>query len=153
MGARDHTSEACDRVGKSVSARSIITAITERQISDDTRLRRVVALFQRELGGVFGNAKVRRRNRRYEIDVAVYEKPIPASGEAYRMSRRQIVSWIKQASDRAHPRLYRRLQVDVQPWQVGRVSRKLFAPVRVLVDAAQPQQPASQSVEQQQNEP
>ena len=60
-----------------VSVRRLLIALTERQISDETRLRRVVALFQRRLGDVFGNAQARRRNRRYELDVAVYEKPLP----------------------------------------------------------------------------
>lgn len=147
MGARKHASKACGRVGKSVSVRRIITAIVEQQVSDATRLRRVVALFQRELGEVFGNAKVRRRNRRYEIDVAVYEKPVPGSGRAYRMPPRQITAWVKQAADKAHPRLYKRVRVDVQPWTVGRVSHKLFAPVKVVVDAVQAQQPALQGID------
>lgn len=129
-----------------MSVRRLIIALTERQISDETRLRRVVAFFQRQLGDMFGNVQVRRRNRRYELDVAVYEKPLPG-GRAYRMPDRQIKSWIKLAADKAHPRLYKRIRVAVQPWQAGRVSKKLFAPVKVIVDAAQPQQAVAQSLE------
>ena len=121
-----------------------MAALCEQQMSDDTRLRRVVAFFQRELGDTFGNASVKRRNRRYEIDLAVYEKPIPGGAKPYRMNKRQIVAWIKNAADRAHPRLYRRLRVDVQPWLVGRVSHKQMCPVKVYVDAVQPQAPAEE---------
>jgi hypothetical protein len=121
-----------------VSVRRYFTALTEREISDATRLRRVVAFFQRQLGGVFGNATARRRNHRYELDLAVYEKPMPGGG-AYKMSERQIRTWIKMVADKTHPRLYKRLQVDVQPWRVGRVSKKLFAAVHIIVDAEQSQ--------------
>jgi hypothetical protein len=96
----------------------------------------VVALFQRKLGDIFGNASVRRRNRRYEIDVAVYETPMPG-GRSYQMPARQIKEWIRQAAEKAHPRLYKRLTVNIQPWESGRVSHKLFAHVQVLIDAAQ----------------
>jgi hypothetical protein len=118
-------------------------------MSDATRLRRVVAFFQRQLGDVFGNAQARRRNHRFELDVAVYEKPLP-SGNAYKMSEKQIRSWIKLAADKAHPRLYKRVRVDIEPWRVGRASKKLFAPVRIVVDAAGAQAPAA---EYQANEP
>jgi hypothetical protein len=111
--------------------------LAERQLGDATRLKRVVALFQRELGDIFGNARVRRRNRRYELGVAVYEKPVQRTGQAYRMTDRQIRVWIKQAADRAHPRLYRRMRVQTGPWQQGRVSQKLYSPVTIRIDANQ----------------
>lgn len=120
-----------------MTVRSLITALTEREISDSTRLRRVVALFQRQLGDYFGNAQVKRRNRRYHIDVAVYEKPLPGEDAGYKMSERQIKSWVRLAAERAHPRLPKRVAVDVGPWQFGRVSKKLFAPVHIVVDAEQ----------------
>ena len=119
-----------------MTARQYLVSITERQLSNEMRLRRVVALFQRELGDIFGNATVRRRNRRYEIDMAVYERPLPG-GKAYRMPNRQVTEWIRQASVKAHPRLYKRLTLNIEPWRMGHTSRKLFAPVKVLVDATQ----------------
>lgn len=122
-----------------MTVQQILSEITERQLSDATRLRRVVALFQRELGNTFGNASVKRRNRRYEIDVAVYEKPIPG-GHAYKMPTRQVYEWVRQAAAKAHPRLYKRLQVDLQPWQQGRTSKKLFAHLKIMVDANQDQE-------------
>ena len=109
--------------------------ITERQLSDDTRLRRVVALFQRRLGQIFKNASVRRRNRRYEIDVAVYETPM-RGGRGYRMPERQIREWIRQAAETAHPKLYKRMTVNIEPWKSGHVSNKLLAPVRITIDAS-----------------
>ena len=115
-----------------------LNRLTERQLSDETRLRRVTALFQRQLGEIFGNASVRRRNRRYEIDVAVYETPL-AGGRTFRMPARQIREWIRQAAEKAHPRLYKRLSVDIGRWITGRVSSKLHAPVKILVDASQTQ--------------
>ena len=118
----------------------ILNRLTERQLSDQTRLRRVTALFQRQLGEIFGNASVRRRNRRYEIDVAVYETPLPG-GKTFRMPDRQIKEWIRQAAAKAHPRLYKRLSVDIGQWITGRVSNKLHAPVKVLVDANQDSAP------------
>ena len=106
-------------------------------MGDATRLRRAVAMFQRNLGKIFGNAGVRRRNRRYEIEVAVYETPIArtGAGRAYRMPERQIRAWIKTAADRVHPRLYRRVRVDVKPWKMGWVSKRVFCPVMINVDA------------------
>lgn len=98
-------------------------------------MRRVVALFQRTLGSLFGNASVRRRNRRYEIDVAVYERPT-LGGKPYQAPERQIKEWIRQAALRAHPRLYKRLTVNIEPWIIGRKSRRLFAPVKIIVDAS-----------------
>jgi hypothetical protein len=112
----------------------VLNQLTERQLSDDTRLRRVTALFQRHLGSIFGNASVRRRNRRYEIDVAVYETPL-GGDKTFRMPARQIKEWIRQAAAKSHPRLYKRLSVDIGPWSIGRVSSKYYAPVRILVDA------------------
>lgn len=117
--------------------RRILALLAERQISDETRLRRVVAVFQRELGAIFGNASVRRRNRQYEIQMAVYEKPIPDTGQSYRPAPRRISAWVKHAADRAHPRLYKRIHVDMEPWRVGHSSSKLFCPVRITVDARQ----------------
>jgi hypothetical protein len=108
--------------------------IIEQQLSDETALRRVVALFQRKLGSIFGNASVRRCQRRYEIDLAVYETPIQG-GQAHRMSDRQIREWVRQAALRAHPRLYTRLEVNIGKWTGGRVSQKQFVPVQILVDA------------------
>jgi hypothetical protein len=119
-----------------VTTRQFLTRITERQISDDTRLRRVVALFQRELGRVFNNASVRRRNRRYEIDFAVYEQPLPG-GRPFQMPDRQINEWIRQAALKAHPRLYKRLTVNIDRWRSGHASKKLFAPVKIFIDASQ----------------
>lgn len=119
-----------------MTSKQILDEIIERQISDATMLKRVVALFQRELGAIFGNASVKRRNHRYEIDVAVYEKPI-AGGESYRMPTRQVQEWVRQAAAKAHPRLYKRLQVNVQPWKHGHASKKLFAPLHITVDARQ----------------
>lgn len=119
-----------------LSAIQILNQLTERQLGDETRLRRVTALFQRQLGEIFGNATVRRRNRRYEIDVAVYETPL-AGGRPFRMPDRQIKEWIRQAAAKAHPRLYKRLSVDIGRWTTGRVSNKLHAPVKILVDAVQ----------------
>lgn len=116
-----------------MSVRSLFVLI-ERQMSDETRLRRAVAIFQRQLGDVFGNASARRRNGRYELDIAVYEKPVPG-GRSYRMPDRQIRAWVKLSADRAHPRLHKRLRVEVQPWRMGHASNKLFAPVRVTVIA------------------
>jgi hypothetical protein len=113
--------------------RQNLELILERQISDETRLRRVVALFQRSLGEIFGNAMVRRRNRRYEVDLAVYETPIQG-GQSYRMPRRQIIEWIRQAAHKAHPRLYKRLKVDVSPWESGHASHKLYAPVKIYIE-------------------
>ena len=121
---------------ESATALQLLNWLVERQISDATRLRRVTALFQRELGAIFGNASVRRRNRRYEIDVAVYETPL-AGGQTFRMPERQIREWIRQAAAKAHPRLYKRLSVDIGRWTTGRVSNKLHAPVKILVDASQ----------------
>jgi hypothetical protein len=118
-----------------VTTRSLLGSLVERQISDATRLRRVVAHLQRNLGDIFGNAHVQRRNRRYEIRVAVYEKPIPGSGRAYRMPAQQIRAWVHHAAEQAHPRLPRRLSIAIQPWQGGRVSQKTFCPVLVNVDA------------------
>jgi len=115
----------------------ILALLVERQISDETRLKRVVALFQRELGAIFGNASVQRRNRQYQIKVAVYEKPIPQSGQSYRPPARRISAWVKHAADKAHPRLYRRLSLNVEPWRAGHASHKLFCPVTVTVDASQ----------------
>lgn len=114
----------------------MLDELTERQLSDETRLRRVVAFFQRELGAVFGNARVLRRNRRYEVIVAVYEKQL-ASGRVYRMPSRQIMEWIRQAANKAHPRLYKRMTIDIRPWKVGGFTHKQFAPVFIQVDAAQ----------------
>ena len=116
----------------------VINYLAERQISDRTRLQRVVGLFQRELGAVFGNASVRRRNRRFEINLAVYEKPL-VGGRAFQMPDRQIREWIRQAAEKAHPRLYKRLTVAVQPWKSGSVTHRLFAPVQILVDASESQ--------------
>jgi hypothetical protein len=118
-----------------VTSQQILAEITERQLSDETRLRRVVAFFQRELGAIFGNAQVRRRNRRYEINLAVYEKPLAAQRN-YRMPDRHIAEWIKQAAAKAHPRLYKRLSVQIHPWKQGGFTHKLFAPVTVFVDAS-----------------
>lgn len=118
----------------------MLNALVERELSDDTRLRRTVAFFQRELGEIFGNAQAQRRNRRYEIQIAVYEKPIPGSGRAYRMPEKQIRSWVKVAADRSHPRLYRRVRVDVEPWKVGHATNKAYCPVLVSVDATQREQ-------------
>lgn len=126
-----------------MTAQQILTEISERQISDDTRLRRVVALFQRELGDIFGNASVKRRNRRYEIDVAVYERP----GRMIKMPDRMITEWIRKAAEKSHPRLYKRMTVNIQPWTTGRVSHKLFAPVKILIDATPTQQPSGQADE------
>jgi hypothetical protein len=120
-----------------VTARQILNQLTERQLSDDTRLRRVVALFQRRLGEIFKNASVRRRNRRYEIDVGVYETPMKG-GRAYRMPDRQIKEWIRQAAASAHPKLYKRMTVNILPWTSGRVSNRLLAPVKITIDASQP---------------
>ncbi len=119
-----------------MTAVQILSQLTERQLSDETRLRRVTALFQRHLGTIFGNASVRRLNRRYEIDVAVYETPL-AGGQTFRMPPRQIKEWIRQAAAKAHPRLYKRLSVDIGQWTTGRVSSKLHVPVKILVDANQ----------------
>lgn len=114
----------------------ILAEIVEQQLSDETRLKRVVAFFQRELGGIFGNARVTRRNRRYEILVAVYEKPLGGT-QTYRMPNRQITEWIRQAANRAHPRLYKRLSVQIGQWKQGGFTRKLFTPVNIGVDANQ----------------
>lgn len=122
-----------------MTAVQFLNQISERQLSDDTRLRRVTALFQRHLGEVFGNASVKRRNHRYEIDLAVYETPL-RGGRPYRMPGRMIREWIRQAAEKAHPRLYKRLSVEIQPWIVGHASHKMYAPVKVLVDATQPAQ-------------
>lgn len=119
-----------------MTARRFLTQLSERQIGDETRLRRVVALFQRDLGRIFGNANVRRRNRRYEIDVAVYEQPLPG-GRSFKMPERQIAEWVRQAAQKAHPRLYKRINMQVDPWRMGHASRKLFAPLRIFVDARQ----------------
>lgn len=118
-----------------MTARQILNQLTERQLSDDTRLRRVVALFQRKLGQIFKNASVQRRNRRYEIDVAVYETPMKG-GRGYRMPDRQIKEWIRQAAESAHPKLYKRMTVNIGPWTSGRISNKLLAPVRISIDAS-----------------
>lgn len=106
-------------------------------MGDATRLRRVVALLQRSLGAIFNNASVKRRNHRYIIRIAVYEKPLPGVGQGYRMSAKQIRAWVKQAADRIHPKLYRRMAIEVEPWTTGRFSHKLFCPVNVIVDARQ----------------
>lgn len=113
----------------------IIEAVDQEndRLSDAIRLKRVVAAFQRNLGEIFGNAKVQRRNRRYLINVAVYEKPISGRGQGYRMDAKQIATWVKLAADRAHPRLYRRYKVNVLPWITGHASHKLFAPVKIVV--------------------
>src|SRR6516165_11919343 len=104
----------------------LVAALAERQLSDQTRLKRAVALLQRELGAVFGNAQAQRRNGGYDIQIAVYEKPIPGTGQAFRMPPKQARAWVKYAADRVHPRLYRRLTVDSGSWEQGRVSHKLF---------------------------
>jgi hypothetical protein len=96
-----------------------------------------VAQFERSLGDIFGNARVRRRNRRYEINVGVYEHPRTDRGQGYRMPERQIREWIRHAAHVAHPRLYKRMTVDVGRWQDGRFSNKVFAPVSIVVDAKQ----------------
>lgn len=119
-----------------MTAKQILDEIVERQVSDETMLKRVVALFQRELGAIFGNVSVKRRNRRYEIDVAVYEKPI-AGGHSFKMPTRQVHEWVRQAAAKAHPRLYKRLRVSLQPWKNGHSSKKLFAPLHITVDANQ----------------
>jgi hypothetical protein len=131
-----------------VDTAEILAEIIEEQLSDATRLKRVVAFFQRELGAIFGNARVDRRNRRYEILVAVYEKPL-GGDKTYRMPNRQISEWIRQAANRAHPRLYKRLTVQIGKWQQGGFTHKLFTPVTVVVDANQaPAQPdVNESVE------
>lgn len=119
-----------------MTAIQLLNQLTERQLSDDTRLRRVVAQFQRQLGQIFKNASVRRRNRKYEIDVAVYATPM-GRGRSFQMPERQIREWIRQAAESAHPRLYKRMNVNIEPWITGRVSHKLFAPVKITIDAAQ----------------
>jgi hypothetical protein len=119
-----------------VDTTEILAEIVEQQLSDETRLKRVVAFFQRELGSIFGNARVTRRNRRYEILVAVYEKPLDST-QTYRMPNRQISEWIRQAANRAHPRLYTRLSVEIGQWKQGGFTRKLFTPVHITVDANQ----------------
>lgn len=119
-----------------MTATQILNRITERQLSDDTRLRRVVALFQRKLGHIFKNASVRRRNRRYEIDVAVYETPM-AGGKGFRMPERQIKDWIRVAAESAHPRLYKRMTVNIGPWKTGKLSHRLLTPVQITIDARQ----------------
>ena len=119
------------------SARQIISEIAEQQTSDATRLKRVVAAFQRALGNTFGNAYVTRRNRRYEIDVAVYEQPSKDAGKPIRMDRRTILNRIMLAARQAHPRLVSRMRVDIREWQTGHTSNKLFCPVKVYVNADQ----------------
>lgn len=120
-------------------AQGIIEQVDRDQdrLSDATRLKRTVAGFQRNLGDIFGNAQVKRANRRYLLSVAVYEKPLGGTGQAYKMDRKQIVTWVKHAAEQAHPRLHRRMNVQVLPWRMGRVSHKLFAPVKITVEAAQ----------------
>jgi hypothetical protein len=117
-----------------VAATAAAVLLTERQISDGTRLRRVVALFQRRLGAIFGNASVTRRNRRYLIDVAVYEKPL-RGGRPYRLPPERILAWVLHAAEQAHPKLYTRLRLDIGPWTVGRSSQKEFCRVRIAVAA------------------
>lgn len=119
------------------TVRRYFNALLERQISDDTALRRVVGLFQRELGDIFHNASVRRRKGQYEIDVAVYEQPTPG-GRAFRMTNRQISDWVTRAAAKAHPRLYKRLAIKFEPWRIGASSKRLFTAVKIFVDAAQP---------------
>lgn len=119
-----------------MTSKQILDEIAERQVSDATMLKRVVALFQRELGATFGNASVKRRNHRYEIDVAVYEKPI-SGGQSFKMPSRQVHEWVRLAAAKAHPRLYKRLRVNLQPWKHGHASKKLFAPLHISVDASQ----------------
>jgi hypothetical protein len=119
-----------------MTAVQVLSQITERQLSDETRLRRVVALFQRQLGEIFGNASVRRHNRRYEINCAVYETPL-AGGRSFRMPERQVREWIRQAAAKAHPRLYRRMSVQIGLWTHGHASQKLYLPVQIQVDAKQ----------------
>jgi len=119
-----------------VTALQILASLSEQQLSDATRLKRVVANFQRELGATFGNAMVKRRQRRWEIDLAVYEKPLTGT-KTYRMPARQIQDWVRQAANRAHPRLYKRLKMEVGAWEMGKRTQKLFAPVKIFIDASQ----------------
>jgi hypothetical protein len=67
--------------------------------------------------------------------LAVYENPLPG-GHSFKMPTRQIKEWIRQAAEKAHPRLYKRLSVDIQSWRQGPVTHRLYAPVKILVDAS-----------------
>jgi hypothetical protein len=115
------------------SARQIISEIVEQQVSDLARLKRIVAAFQRALGTTFGNASVNRRNRRYEIDVAVYEQPSTVAGKPIQMDRKTILNRIMLTARQVHPGLVRSMRVDVKPWQTGHSSHKLFCPVRIYI--------------------
>ena len=115
-----------------MTATAVIRELAERQLGNDTRLRRVTAIFQRKLGDIFGNARVRRRRGRYEIDVAVYEKPLP-DGTGYRIPEQRIRAWVAHAAGQAHPKLYTRLGLEIGPWAVGRVSNKQFCWLRIIV--------------------